>query len=420
MNAGRCRGLRLGLALGASAVAAAGAAATESLDTLERAALRDNAELASMRASWKAMLQAPARDSALPNPMFTFGAMDRAGDFPGADERRYELSQGVPWPGKRGLRGAAAGAAAVEMRARVDAMALSVAMRVRENAYAWSAARRSLDLVRAENAVLARMAEVAQTRYTAGQVSQQDVLKAQAELSMLSARELDLEGEREGRAAQLNALLNRPAMAPLSLDVERPQPVTEEGLEATLARAQRQRPEIRAAQAAVERAGSERDLMRREYYPDLMLGLQYRQMPEDDRAMAMIGLDLPVWRAKNRAGVRRAQAMLESAQAAGEQARRSVEAEVREAWAGLDAARRKLRLYEADLLPQAELRFKASEAGYASGKADFMDLLESERFLLDARLMREMAEADVGMQWARLRQAAGDVTVEVRNETQTR
>jgi hypothetical protein len=36
-----------------------------------------------------------------------------------------------------------------------------------------------------------------------------------------------------------------------------------------------------------------------------------------------------------------------------------------------------------------------------------MDLLESERFLLDARLMRAMAEGDVGMQGARLDWACG-------------
>jgi hypothetical protein len=36
-----------------------------------------------------------------------------------------------------------------------------------------------------------------------------------------------------------------------------------------------------------------------------------------------------------------------------------------------------------------------------------MDLLESERFLLDARVMAVMAGADVGMQSARLERAVG-------------
>jgi outer membrane protein, heavy metal efflux system len=71
------------------------------------------------------------------------------------------------------------------------------------------------------------------------------------------------------------------------------------------------------------------------------------------------------------------------------------------------AARRTLDLYRKDLVPQAEARFKASETAYQSGKADFLDLLESERFLLNARVMAAMAEGDLGMQWARQERAVG-------------
>jgi cobalt-zinc-cadmium efflux system outer membrane protein len=64
-------------------------------------------------------------------------------------------------------------------------------------------------------------------------------------------------------------------------------------------------------------------------------------------------------------------------------------------------------LYKTALVPQAEARFNASEAGYRTGKVDFLDLLESERFLLNARVMTVMAEGNVGMQLARLERAVG-------------
>ena len=53
------------------------------------------------------------------------------------------------------------------------------------------------------------------------------------------------------------------------------------------------------------------------------------------------------------------------------------------------------------------IRFSASEAGYRTGKTDFLDLLESERFLLNARVMAAMAEGNVGMELARLERAVG-------------
>jgi hypothetical protein len=36
-----------------------------------------------------------------------------------------------------------------------------------------------------------------------------------------------------------------------------------------------------------------------------------------------------------------------------------------------------------------------------------MDLLESERFLLGAKMMAVMTEGELGMQWARLERAVG-------------
>lgn len=60
-----------------------------------------------------------------------------------------------------------------------------------------------------------------------------------------------------------------------------------------------------------------------------------------------------------------------------------------------------------ELLPQSETRFKASEAAYRSGGGNFLELLESERFRLNARVMTAMAEANLGMQAARLERAIG-------------
>ena len=73
----------------------------------------------------------------------------------------------------------------------------------------------------------------------------------------------------------------------------------------------------------------------------------------------------------------------------------------------VQAARQTLKLYRDNLIPQARSRFDASEAGYRAGQADFMDLLESERFLLETRVMAAMAEGEAGMQAARLERALG-------------
>jgi outer membrane protein TolC len=80
---------------------------------------------------------------------------------------------------------------------------------------------------------------------------------------------------------------------------------------------------------------------------------------------------------------------------------------VQDAQFKLLTAQRTLALYRDALVPQAEARFEASEAGYRTGKVDFLDLLESERFLLNARVMIAMAEGNIGVQHARLERAVG-------------
>ena len=59
---------------------------------------------------------------------------------------------------------------------------------------------------------------------TPGEATQQDVFKAQAEISMLKPRMLEFEQQQTALKAKLNLLLDRPADSPLGLAVTEPQP----------------------------------------------------------------------------------------------------------------------------------------------------------------------------------------------------
>jgi cobalt-zinc-cadmium efflux system outer membrane protein len=104
--------------------------------------------------------------------------------------------------------------------------------------------------------------------------------------------------------------------------------------------------------------------------------------------------------------------MQASSLSAREAAERQSAFDVQDAHFKLLTAQRTLHMYRTELVPQAEARFSTSEAGYREGKVDFLDLLESERFLLNTKVMTAMSEGTVGMQAARLERAVGiDMTV---------
>jgi len=374
-------------------------------------ALNGNPNLIAARARWEAMKERPAQQGALSNPMLTYKGMDavNGNDFPDTNEKRLEVEQSFPWFGKRGLQKDAAAKEAEAMRYEYETMTRDVVMEVKESYFELCSVQKVLGIARAEEAVLQRLDKVAESMYSAGQTRQSDVLKAQSELTMLKQKLLETETQEATLTAKLDVLLDRRADTPLEIVAEPPAGTIDAGLDALFNSAETNRAEIARAQAELDRSQIEKRLMAKEYYPDYRLGAEYRSFSdnEPDMMMFMVGVDLPVWQPKYRAGVREAEKMIESNQSALEAARKQATLDVKQAHFNVRTAKQSLDLYQNTLIPQAKSRFEASEAGYKTGAVDFLDLLESERFLLNARTMEAMAEGNLGMQIARMERAVG-------------
>lgn len=373
-------------------------------------AVRDNPEIKSLRARSEAMKERPVQAGALPNPFFKYSGMDaaRGGTWLDTNEKRFMVEQEFPWFGKRGLREGMARQDAQAMYWELESATREVVMKVKESYFDLYAYQHVTAITRKEETVLQRMAKIAETMYSTGERTQQDVLKAQSETTLLKQRLLELEAREQTLKARLNTLLDRRPDAPLGAAVTPPGADVTGPVEALFAAAATNRPEVQAAQAQIERYGLEKQLMAKDSWPDYRLGVEYRNISDsDDMVMFTIGVDLPIWWPKNRAGVREAEKMEASSRAAREAALQDSAFDVKDALVKLQTAKRTLDLYKTELIPQAEARFNASEADYQDGKVDFMDFLESQRFLLNVRVMAAMAEGALGVQAARLERAVG-------------
>lgn len=377
-------------------------------------AVRDNPQLQSLRSRWEAMQERPAQAGALPNPMFTYSGMQNAssGNFPDTEERRFMVQQTFPWFGKRGLREGVAAKDADTLRRELDTRTFDVIVQVKESYYDLYAVQRVITINREEEAVLRRMVKIAETLYATGERSQVDVLKAQTEVTLLKQKLLELWAQETTLKAKLNTLLNRRADAALGVASTPPQAGFAGNFEQLLALAVTNRPEIQSAQTQIERYELEKQLMAKEYLPDYTLGLEYRDLTEgDNQLMVIVGVELPLWQSKYRAGTREAAKMLASSQTARAAAERQTAFDVQDTRIKFLTASRMLDLYQKELIPQAKAVFNASEAGYRTGNVNFLDLLESERFLLNSRVMAAQTEGSLGMQAARLERAIGGVSL---------
>jgi len=372
-----------------AAASRAGAAADElgtplRLDAVIAYARQHNPEIRTAQAKWRAAGARPAQAGALPDPMLDLAYHNESLDrLPlGSSEFTWlqvGASQELPFPGKLGLKRVIAAREAERMGEDARRVELDVIARVKIAYAEYAHLHALLDLLRRDRELLRKLARAVEAKYAVGQGIQQDVLRAQVELSLLMERETTLEQRRESETAALNALLDRPASAPLGMAEHLEERHLKQTLEDLTAAALAHAPEVRAADRRVAGGESMVALARREYLPDFVVRADYLQkaalLPE---WQVGLGIKVPLYAAtKQRAGVEEATAELAAAHAAGDGARRDAEARIRDLYARARASERLIALYHTTVLPQAGLALEAATSAYSVGKVDFLTVLNS-------------------------------------------
>jgi len=355
---------------------------------------------------------------ALPDPRLNFGFfLDEVETRTGPQQARVGVSQSFPWPGLLEGRADAEALAARSAWRGLEAARLEVTERVvgalHELAYLDSAVR-----ITGENLELLRsFEEVVRARYRVGSGSHPELTRVQVELGQLDDRLAQLRAMRPAYAAELNAALDRPTDAEVPALAGLPgRAVAVGGAElAELARVSN--PRLLALDERIEEQRARTEVARLEGMPDFTVGLDYFVTDEatdssiaesgDDPILLSFGITLPLWREKYDAGVREATARrLVVSHERAEEANRIASA-IRRAWFEHTDADRRVRLFEKTLIPKAEESLRASLAGFRAGETGFLDLLDTERTLLEFAIAAERARADRGQALALLNRLVG-------------
>jgi outer membrane protein TolC len=99
-----------------------------------------------------------------------------------------------------------------------------------------------------------------------------------------------------------------------------------------------------------------------------------------------VGVNLPIFRRKYDAGVLEASERFLAARESYRDMVNSVEVSVRSIGFRIGTIRNQIDLFEDALIPQAEQALRSSETAYSTGTLGVLDLLDSQRMLLDVRL----------------------------------
>ena len=394
------------------------------LDELVRYAMRHSPELETRYQQWRAAVARVPQARALPEPQLSLGfvldEVDRSSDYMG---ERYGISQLFPWFGKLSLRSdIALEEAQVEAR-RFESAQLELAERVTRAWFEYAWIHQAAATARESLALMIRFESLARSRYRVGAVSQADVNRAQVELGRLDEQLRSLLDMLGPAAAELNAVLGRPAHARLPASPAAPSRLAipllpERDDDAWLEIARARSPELAAARHEITREAHAIELARREYYPDFMLGVEYerggsaRMARMDgggrDMVVGMVSFSIPIRRSRYDAGVAEARARHVAANHAAQGRELGLEAEIKRALFAYRDGQRKLELYGGTLLPKARQSLASSEAAYRTGEAGFSDLIDAQRVLLEFALAHERAATDRALALARVRTLVGE------------
>jgi outer membrane protein TolC len=387
------------------------------LSELIEEALSQNPQIKAARNEWEASLQVIPQAKSLPDPMLSYSYFGQSVETRlGPQRNKFSLSQKFPFFGKLSLKGEIARKGASVLEEQYMAVKLNIVLKVKKAFFSLFWLDRAIRIAQEEKEVLERLTKIAEKKYETGEANQQDVLKAQLEISKVQDKILILNQRRRAIAAELNALLNRRPDSFVGEIEEFEAPELRFELEKLYEWAREMRPELRKAQHFIEKNEESLKLAKKNYFPDFRLMFDYIDIGggtttniKDGRNswMASVGINIPIWRKKLHSAEAEAAAKLKASQDSYENVQNETLSRVNELFFEVETASEQVNLYKYSLLPLAEQSLKASEVGYLTGKVDFLNLLDAERMVLLIRIGYFKTIADLGKSLAQLERVVG-------------
>lgn len=383
------------------------AAAMPSILTLEEVtawALEKSPVLAAYDSRASAASASRLEARALPNPEVSIEAENIYGDGPydGFDgaEVTYGVSQLLEFPGKRGNRVKVAEAANTKLHYSRDAARLNL---IRDITVAYAevvAAQQGMAILSAERALATEVHDKVSAKVDAGK--EPLIQKKKAEIER-SASEIAL--ERAGRTLNakretLQALMGGDKGNFLVTTEGLPSLTEPQPLENYRARLM-QTPDVKSLDADIAQAQSALALERANAVPDPTFNFGVRDFREDDAQALVAGVSFPIPVFNmNRAGVQRAGHELNAAVMDQRGTQLSIDALLTEVYGGFVSAYSEATALKATLLPGAEEAFSFAREGYDAGKFGYLEVLDAQRTLFDARKQLNDAVLDYHRQRA--------------------
>lgn len=334
----------------------------------------------------------------------------------GQQEFALAASQKVPWRGKLSARAELAESQTNVARAQLAAVELATVEKVKRAYYELYFIQQAIAVTEEDQTLLSEIRDVANTRYRTGQVSQQDLLRADLEISNVENELIRLRQRLDSAQARLASVLHvAPQTKVRALNQVAPEQIPDD-LEWLQRQAIAARPELHARFAAIERDQQAVELARLNYLPDVTLGATWIDIASAgispvangrDAFLLTAGINLPIYRKRLDSSVRSAEAQAVSTAREYDSLRDATLEQVMDLFAQAQSHQDLLTLFRDDILRKAQQTLEVSSRAYNTGEVDFLQLIDNWRQLLRYQVSYYRLEASLHQVLAELERVVG-------------
>ena len=376
------------------------------LPELVSAALARNPAIKSAAMRVEALRARIPQARALPDPMVSGGWMGNVEPFSvqrgdPSSYRGLTVSEELPFPGKLKLKGQIADREAEAAWWNYENTRRSIVAQVKEAYYDYFYFEKAISITEKDEDLLKKLEKIAEVRYQVGKGIQEDVLRAQVEVSQILQRLTILRQQDRTARVRLNTLLNQDPETPLPPPASFTESQFNYSLDQLYEMARKNDPGLEESRRMIEANRYAVNLAEKAYEPDFTVAYNYAQRPlMPDMHGFTVGINIPIfYKAKQREGVIEASNNLNSARQDHDSRLTEVNFEVKQDYLAAKASEDLENLYSKAIVPQSSLALESAMSSYEVGKVDFLSMLDNFLNVLDYEVnyYRELSDFQIAL-----------------------
>lgn len=368
------------------------------LDSLIAVALKNSPEIGAARFQSMAAQAQIGPATQLPDPQFKISAMNVPTDLSFTSDMmtmapQFTLMQMFPWFGKLSAAGDVQRYSYESSTDRLSAVTLDVITQLKKVYGQIYSVEKSILYMESKEQLLQGVVKVAEQLFAVGQVPQQDVFRATAELTMVRSNIIEMRSKLAGLESNLGTLLGENGSGSVRVD-SLPLPGLP-SLAALEARLWQDNPRLRQIHNIELASRAKTELARKAAIPDISVGVSYgyrgalmaNGMKASNMIGVQVGVSLPVFfGSKQQKEIDEADFMNKAAEEQYGTVRLALSGKLRSAFAVALGKEQLIPLYSKELIPQYEATYNSSLSSYSVGKTSFAMLINNLATLINAKI----------------------------------